>query len=218
MRMSKKGLVSLTVSEGIVDSPYLDTNNVWTIGVGITKAAGWIDPAEHKDKKFALTDLLDAFHLVLTQYEKAVEQSVKVPLAQHEFDALVHFTYNVGVSGFKRSKLLKLLNAGNKAQAFNEGFHGWLKPASLKSRRDKERAMALRADYGPTTGVLYTASKATQYKPEYVRVIDFAALFKDDRKEEPLKPITPTPLPSVPSAPSNGFWRSLINAIKRLFS
>jgi lysozyme len=49
----------------------------------------------------------------------AVNRLVKVPLEQHEFDALVSFAYNVGIGdkGFRGSTLLKKLNAGDKAAA-----------------------------------------------------------------------------------------------------
>lgn len=42
-----------------------------------------------------------------------VKNNVKVPLLQHQFDAMVSFAYNAGTSGFKRSDALKAVNAGN---------------------------------------------------------------------------------------------------------
>ncbi|MFA9231415.1 MAG: lysozyme [Microgenomates group bacterium] len=44
--------------------------------------------------------------------EAAVRNSVKVELLPNQFDALVSFTYNVGVDAFKDSTLLKKINAG----------------------------------------------------------------------------------------------------------
>lgn len=49
----------------------------------------------------------------LKPYEAAVENSVKVPLSDNQFGALVLFTYNAGIAGFKGSTLLKKLNAGD---------------------------------------------------------------------------------------------------------
>lgn len=44
--------------------------------------------------------------------ENCVNQLVTVPLAEHEFDALVSFTFNVGCHALRKSTLLRLLNDG----------------------------------------------------------------------------------------------------------
>jgi lysozyme len=48
----------------------------------------------------------------------------KVPLKQHQFDALVSFAYNVGVGNLRSSTLLRKLNAGDYDGAALE-FHRW---------------------------------------------------------------------------------------------
>lgn len=40
-------------------------------------------------------------------FEHAVNNAVKVPLKQNQFDALVSLTYNIGTGAFKNSTLLK---------------------------------------------------------------------------------------------------------------
>ena len=45
--------------------------------------------------------------------ELAVNDSVRVPLTDSQFDALVAFAFNVGASAFNGSTLLKKLNAGD---------------------------------------------------------------------------------------------------------
>lgn len=45
---------------------------------------------------------------------------VTVPLAQHEYDALVSFSYNVGIRAFCQSTLVRKLNAGDYAGACAE--------------------------------------------------------------------------------------------------
>jgi lysozyme len=42
--------------------------------------------------------------------EQAVDGGVQVALNQNQFDALVSFTFNVGVGAFQSSTLLKVLN------------------------------------------------------------------------------------------------------------
>lgn len=193
MKTSLKGKIALVVSEGIVDTPYLDaaTPPVWTVGVGVTKAAGHVDPEKNKGRVFTVPEIMDMFEDVLPKYEKPVNDLVKVPLTQNEFDALVHFVYNVGEGGFKRSKLLKLINDNKKATAFQTGFHGWMKPASLKGRRDKERDIALNANYGSTVAPLFGVNKS--YKPVKKGTVDVAAALRTT--EVTTLPPTPAPEP-----------------------
>ena len=60
-----------------------------------------------------VTDLLSQD---VTPAENAVNNGVKVPLNQNQFDALVSFTFNVGVGAFTSSTLLKVLNQGQYDQ------------------------------------------------------------------------------------------------------
>src|SRR5690606_6833672 len=53
-----------------------------------------------------------------------VDRLVKVPLKQHQFDALVSFAYNAGIGNLRSSTLLRKLNARDFAGAALE-FHRW---------------------------------------------------------------------------------------------
>ena len=43
-------------------------------------------------------------------YAKSINDNIKVPLTQNQFDALVSFVFNVGIGNFVGSTLRKLLN------------------------------------------------------------------------------------------------------------
>lgn len=156
MRLSDEGRVSLVASEGVVPAVYMDSARIPepTWGVGVTKwaigdeAFSQLNDLMPSDIDAMVDQALDLFVHVVKKYEDSVRNSVTVPLYQHEFDALVHFTYNVGGANLKKSRLLRLLNAGDYQEAGASGFHGWLRPKSLLSRRDLERAMFLEGDYG----------------------------------------------------------------------
>lgn len=106
--------------EGYRASAYLCPAGVWTIGYGTTKING---------KKVAsgmkiTTDEADMFlEQDLKDFEDAINRLVSVELTQKQFDALVAFVYNVGVGNFKKSTLLKKINAG----LFDEAAEQFLK-------------------------------------------------------------------------------------------
>jgi lysozyme len=83
----------------------------------------------------------------LEEFSSGVSKLLKFVVAQHEFDALVSLAYNIGISAFKRSTLLKLLNGKNFTDAA-EQFLKWNKAkgkvlAGLKRRRQAERHLFL---------------------------------------------------------------------------
>lgn len=161
MRTSKEGKVALVASEGVVPAVYLDSVGVPTYGVGVThwaigeEAFSRLPDEMPKDIDAAVKHALTLFDLVLEQYEDAVNAAVRVPIQQHEFDALVHFCYNVGGPNFRKSRLLKLINSHEMRKAGETGFHGWLRPPELRGRRDTESAMFLDGDYGSAPIPIY---------------------------------------------------------------
>lgn len=166
MRTSTDGRVALAASEGVVPAVYRDSVGVDTFGVGVTAMAiGEEDFAElpvgmPADVDAMVAEALKLFSRVLVTFERVIKRSVVVPLFQHEFDALVHFAYNVGGPNFRRSKLLKNLNAGDYEKAGRSGFHGWLKPIELRGRRDFESNLFLTGDYGEKAVPVYRTNGA----------------------------------------------------------
>lgn len=118
MQISENGLELLKQWEGFKLQVYKDSAGLPTIGVGhlITKSelsSGKI-VIDGVPVKYAggLTDqqALDLLAQDVTPAEQAVNSGVKVALNQNQFDALVSFTFNVGVGAFQSSTLLKVLN------------------------------------------------------------------------------------------------------------
>lgn len=149
MQMTDRGLLALARHEGIVPAPYLDVVRVWTFGVGHTAAAGAPDPGllprgMPADLDAGIGAALRLFRADLTRYEAEVLRAVTVPLSTHEFDALVSFHYNTGAIG--RAALTRALNAGDRAGA-GGAFMNWLRPASLRQRREAERDLFLQGRY-----------------------------------------------------------------------
>jgi lysozyme len=143
MKVSLRGLAEIASHEAIVLTPYRDSVGVWTIGIGHTAAAGAPDP--ETCGPLTLDDVMGLFARDIAKFEDGVNRAVKVPLAQHEFDALVSFHFNTGAIG--RASLVDKLNAGNRAGAA-AGFMAWKKPPEIIGRRTKEMELFRSGVYG----------------------------------------------------------------------
>ena len=117
-KISEHGLAKLKQWEGLRTKAYRDDGGVWTIGYGHTAAAG--APKPHAGMVITAAEAERILLKDLTQYEAAVENNVKVKLNDNQFAALVSFVYNIPLAKFKKSTLLKKLNAGNYDAVPNE--------------------------------------------------------------------------------------------------
>lgn len=139
-RTSNVGLALIKDHEGLSLVAYQDPVGVWTIGYGHTKT---VVPGAFITKEIAHTLLLED----VQEAETCVYNSVKVPISQSMFDALVSFIFNLGCTKFRNSTLLKLLNEGNYLPAADE-FPRWRLAGGrilpgLVRRRAMEQALFL---------------------------------------------------------------------------
>lgn len=143
MKMSDKGRALLEQREGVKLHAYRDSVDVLTIGVGHTSKAG----APHVSPGMVITaaEADEILSRDLAKFETAVNSSVKVKLADHEFDACVSLAFNIGGGAFSSSSVVRALNAGDKRAAADD-FLMWKsaggRPILLK-RRKSERLQFL---------------------------------------------------------------------------
>ena len=146
MKTSSNGTALIREFEGFVANAYLCPADVWTIGIGTTVYPN--GAKVKKGDKCTQAQALEYLQHDLKSFEKTVNDSVKVPLSQNQFDALVSLAYNIGSTAFKNSTLLKKLNAKDFTGAADQ-FLVWNKGGGkvlkgLVRRREAERALFLK--------------------------------------------------------------------------
>ena len=124
--------------EGLRLEAYLCPAGVPTIGYGHTRGVRLGTRISVEQANQLLTVDLERVRLQLMQ-------SVKVPVSEGQFKALLSFAFNVGAAAVKDSTLLKYLNAG-KFEAAAQEFSRWVyvkgkKSVGLERRRAREAAV-----------------------------------------------------------------------------
>lgn len=140
LSLSAAALVGIATHEGYVGQAYQDIVGVWSIGFGTTegvKPNQTITPVQAISR--ALTDA--------QKFEGALKQCVTVPLHQHEYDAYVSLSYNIGSGAFCRSTLVKKLNANDYDGACKEILRwnraGGKEVRGLTIRRQQEYVLCM---------------------------------------------------------------------------
>lgn len=150
MRTSTAGLELIKSFEGFRARATQLPNGLWTIGYGHTKAAKQGLRMTPSDGEAVLREY------DLPRFERALLSLVMAPLNQHEFDALISFAFNIGGKAFANSRVLTLLNAGERLAAA-EAMYGWRKALlngrlvivdALVRRRAAEVALFLKSPSG----------------------------------------------------------------------
>ena len=123
--------------EGVKYAPYYDVAGVLTVCYGHT------GPDIKPGKKYSDAECRALLQKDLVPFSRSVDRSVKVPASEYQKAALITFSYNVGVTAFEHSAVLRHLNAGNY-QAACDGLRQWIyaggrKWQGLINRREVER-------------------------------------------------------------------------------
>jgi len=135
------GIIGVAQMEGFKGDAYLDSVGVPTIGFGSTegvKMGDKIDPIR------ALVRLQADAESHASEIRACIGD---VPLYQHEWDAYVSLSYNIGSGAFCRSTLLKKLKVMDYAGACREinrwVYAGGKRVKGLENRRASEYSMCV---------------------------------------------------------------------------
>lgn len=153
MNFSKNAIDIIEGSEGLRLSAYIDPVGVPTIGYGTT-----VYPSGRRVQLGDTISDAEADAFLRFDCQKVAqgvdEATLGVGLNQNQFDALVSFSYNLGVGALRQSTLLRKLKAGDFVGAAAE-FPSWNKGVvdgvrvelpGLTKRRALEQALFVRPD------------------------------------------------------------------------
>lgn len=141
MIISQKGINLICSFEGCKLNSYKDIVGFLTIGYGHT------GEDVQENQTITQQEANDLLLKDLVKFEVGVSSLAWVTLNQNQFDALVSFSYNLGLNTLKNSTLLKKLNNNDYDGASNEFLKwdhaGGKQVAGLTRRRQAEQDLFL---------------------------------------------------------------------------
>lgn len=117
MKVSQRAIILIKHHEGVRNKPYRCPAGLWTVGVGHLIGDGKSLPADW-NRTFTQEEIDGILKRDLNRFELGVCKMLpNVQLKQCEFDALVSFSFNLGLGTFQRSTIRQALLRGDKKTA-----------------------------------------------------------------------------------------------------
>ena len=153
MKVSKQCIEMIKHHEGVRTKPYRCPALLWTVGVGHVIDPNHIRVKFEDRKNIALPEdwnrvlsMAEVDRILaedLANFERGVLRLCPTGLTQGRFDALVSFSFNVGLGNLQRSTIRMKHNRGDFEEAA-EAFMQWTKaggkelPGLVKRRKDEK--------------------------------------------------------------------------------
>ena len=117
MKVSERAIKLIKHHEGVRNRPYRCPANLWTCGVGHLIGDGKSLP-DSWNRTFTEAEIDGLLKSDLNRFELGVCKMLpNLRLKQSEFDALVSFSFNLGLGCFQRSTIRQAMLRGNKEVA-----------------------------------------------------------------------------------------------------
>jgi lysozyme len=112
MKTSQVGLALIKHYEGFRSKPYRCPAGKWTIGYGHLINDGRNLPVDY-NRVFSIGEINALLIADLKRFERGVALYCPVQLTQNQFDALVSFSFNLGLGTLQRSTVRQKINRGD---------------------------------------------------------------------------------------------------------
>ena len=145
MQTSERGIRLIKHYEGVRNRPYRCPAGLYTVGVGHLIGDGKSLP-DTWNRTFSEAEIDGLLKRDLRRFELGVHKMLpNMPLRQSEFDALVSFSFNLGLGCFQRSTIRQALLRGDKETAMESLLKycraGGKILKGLQNRRQDEKAL-----------------------------------------------------------------------------
>ena len=145
MKLSDKGYDLIKKFEGYSDRPYKCPAGIPTIGFGNTYYPNGVK-VKLTDKQISKEYANEMLAFVADNFAKDVLKVVKSNITVNQLNALTAFAYNLGMTNFRNSSLLKLVNNNPNDANIAKEFLKWNKANGkvlngLTNRRIAESAL-----------------------------------------------------------------------------
>ena len=137
MTLNESGYKALHEREGLRLKPYLDTKGIPTIALGNTYYANG-KKVTMNDPALTLEQAQELGKAAADKFALEVNKLVKSNINQNQFNALVSLAYNIGITGFKNSTVLRKVNINPNDGKIQDAFMMWTKNPELVGRRKSE--------------------------------------------------------------------------------
>jgi lysozyme len=128
--------------EGLKLKAYKDSVGIWTVGFGNIFNLDTGNPIKEGDE-ISLETAERWLKIEVDNLQAKMRKVITVPLNDNQWTALTSLAYNIGFGAFKRSTLLRLLNAGASKEEVAKQILRWNKAGGkevkgLTNRRQAE--------------------------------------------------------------------------------
>lgn len=134
--------------EGLKLKAYKDSVGIWTVGFGNIFNLDTGNPIKEGDE-ITLETAERWLKIEVDNLQAKMRKVITVTLTNNQWTALTSLVYNIGFGAFKRSTLLRLLNAGASKEEVAKQFLRWNKAGGkeikgLTNRRQAEYNLYLK--------------------------------------------------------------------------
>jgi lysozyme len=150
MKLDNKGILLIADFEGLKLKPYYATPHEKTKGIVTIGYGSTFYPDKTKvqitDKEITKKEAIDMLKIIADTFALKVDAVIKKEVTQNQFNALVSLAFNIGIGGFSKSTVLRLVNNNPNDGNIAKAFLMWNKQAEkelqgLTKRRIKESSL-----------------------------------------------------------------------------
>ena len=126
MKLDENGYKLIQGFEGLSLVPYLCNAKVPTIGYGNTYYPSG-KKVTMQDNPISLATARWMFKEIADEFATNVDKLIKSKLTQNQYNAIVSFAFNVGISALRKSSLLRKVNINPQDITITNEFLKWNK-------------------------------------------------------------------------------------------